>query len=65
MVCSGNEAGGVVLFGGGGLLTADKGLTFDSSSGTLAVRRLRAFEVPYSILFNNFIIPRDFCLSRF
>lgn len=39
-----------MLFGGGGLLTADKGLTFDFSSGTLTVSRLRVSEVPYSIL---------------
>ena len=43
---TGNKAGGVALFGGGGLLTADGALTFDSASGTLAVTRLRASEVP-------------------
>ena len=46
MASTGNKAGGVALFGGGGLLTADGALTFDSASGTLAVTRLRASEVP-------------------
>lgn len=48
LVSSGNEAGGVALFGGGGLLTSDKGLSWNSETGTLTVPRLQASEVLYS-----------------
>lgn len=42
---SGNKAGGLALYGGGGLLTSDAGLSWDSQSGTLTVPRLQATEV--------------------
>lgn len=45
LVSSGNEAGGVALFGGGGLLTSDKGLSWNAQTGTLTVPRLQASEV--------------------
>ncbi|CAM9167242.1 unnamed protein product [Ectocarpus sp. 12 AP-2014] len=45
LVSSANQAGGVALFGGGGLLTSDKGLSWDAQTRTLTVPRLQASEV--------------------
>ncbi|CAN0082558.1 unnamed protein product, partial [Ectocarpus sp. 8 AP-2014] len=44
LVSSANQAGGVALFGGGGLLTSDKGLSWDAQTRTLTVPRLQASE---------------------
>lgn len=42
---SGNDAGGVAVFGGGGLLTSDKRMSWNTQTGTLTVPRLQALEV--------------------
>ncbi|CAM9302579.1 unnamed protein product [Ectocarpus fasciculatus] len=44
LVSSANQAGGVAVFGGGGLLTSDKGLSWDAQTRTLTVPRLQASE---------------------
>lgn len=45
LVSSGNDAGGVAVFGGGGLLTSDKRMSWNTQTGTLTVPRLQASEV--------------------
>lgn len=42
---TGADTGGVAVFGGGGLLTSDKGLSWNAQTGTLTVPRLQASEV--------------------
>lgn len=45
LVSSANPGGRLAIFGAGGLVTSDKGLTWDPTSDTLSVPRLRASEV--------------------
>ena len=48
LVSSGNDAGGVAVFGGGGLLTCDKRMSWNTETGTLTVSRLQVSEVSTS-----------------
>lgn len=51
-VSRGNDGGKVAVYGGGGLLTSDRSFTWDSSSGTLSVPRLRAAEANFHFVLN-------------
>eukprot|EP00903_Cladosiphon_okamuranus_P017553 g16167.t1 len=45
LVSSGSDAGGVAVFGGGGVLMSDKRMSWNTRTGTLTVPRLQASEV--------------------